>query len=254
MSIRETIEFDEVTPISTEPANEYVGDVTSSDNETDVGGDHLVQPPRSPSSSPSLSFGEDFDHADSTSPSVSQDEDNDSLPAESDSRTLVEENRGSLSSKTSRLSQLFTNFADEFLDIVQEDAQEAVAAAAKAQNIDLGNMVKRHNDEIGNLMDEFYDHVSSHDKTAKAESEKVRGEMKSLKRSIDKRDETHIAFQNDVSDRFASLEQGVVDRVLLLEKITSSRMTRLEKSINARFASLEQTMNDRFAELEGRID
>ncbi|KAJ4215824.1 hypothetical protein FSOLCH5_011444 [Fusarium solani] len=221
-SIRETIEFDDSTPSLTEHV----------DDATDVGNDHTP----SPGDDDDDSFGEDFDHA------------------ESDSRTLADENHGSPSPKTSRLSQLFTNFADEFLDIVEEDAQEAVIAAAKAQNADLGKMVKQHDHEIGNLMDEFYDHVSGHEKRAKAESENVRGEMKSLKRSIDKRDQSHSAFQNEVSDRFASLEQSVVGRILLLEKITSSRMTRLEKSINARFASLEQSMNDRFAELEERID
>lgn len=239
-SIRETIEFDDSTPSLTEHV----------DDATDVGNDHTP----SPGDDDDDSFGEDFDHADSTSPSTSEDEANESLLAESDSRTLADDNHGSPSPKTSRLSQLFTNFADEFLDIVEEDAQEAVIAAARAQNTDLGKMVKQHDHEIGNLMDEFYDHVSSHEKTSKAESEKVRGEMKSLKRSINKRDQSHIAFQNDVSDRFASLEQSVVDRILLLEKITSSRMTRLEKSINARFASLEQSMNDRFSELEERID
>ncbi|KAI8654326.1 hypothetical protein NCS56_01389600 [Fusarium sp. Ph1] len=238
MSIRETIEFDEVTPSLTEPANEHVND---SDNETDVGSDHLVQPPESDDDDDS--FGEYFDHHDSSSPSTSDDEANESLPLESDSRTLVDENHGSPSSKTSRLSQLFTNFTDEFLDIVEEDAQEAVIAAAKAQNTDLGKMVKQHDHEIGNLMDEFYDHVSSQEKRAKAESERVRSEMKSLKRSIDKRDQSHIAFQTDVSDRFASLEQSVVDRILLLGKITSSRMTRLEKSINARFAELEERID-----------
>ncbi|UPK95546.1 hypothetical protein LCI18_006481 [Fusarium solani-melongenae] len=203
MSIRETIEFDEVTPGLTEHLDDAI----------DAGNDHTP----SPGYDGNDSLGEDFDHADSTSPSPS-DEANESLPAESDSRTLVDENHGSPSPKTSRLSQLFANFADEFLDIVEEDAQEAVIAVTKA------------------------------------ESEKVRGEMKGLKRSIDKRDQSHIAFQSDVSDRFASLEQGIVDRILLLEKITNSRMTRLEKSINARFASLEQSMNDRFAELEERID
>ncbi|WAO95945.1 Hypothetical protein NCS54_01359400 [Fusarium falciforme] len=162
------------------------------------------------------SFREDFDHADSSSLSTSEDEANESLPAESDSRNLAEENHGSPSPK--------------------KDAQKAVIAAARAQNTDLDKMVKQHDHEIGNLMDEFCDHVSSHEKTSKAESEK------------------HIAFQNDVGDRFASLEQSVVDRILLLGKITSSRMTRLEKIINARFASPEQSMNYRFAELEERID
>ncbi|KAI8712849.1 hypothetical protein NCS52_01384300 [Fusarium sp. LHS14.1] len=115
-------------------------------------------------------------------------------------------------------------------------------------------MVKRHDHEIGNLMDEFYDHVSSQEKKAKAESSEGRGKMKSLKRSIDKRDASSSAFQKEFSDRFAILEKRSVDRVLLLEKITSNRMISLEKSINARFASLEQSMNDRFTELEERID
>lgn len=234
-SIRETIEFDDSTPSLTD----HVDDAT----------DHTPRPDDDDDDS----FGEDFDHADSTSPSVSEDEDNDSLPAESDSRTLVDESHGS-PPKTSRLSQLFTNFADKFLDIIEEDAQAAVITAAKAQNIDLGKMVKRHDHEIGNLMDEFYDHVSCHDKRAKTESSEVRDEMKSLKRSIDKRDASNSAFQKEVSDQFAILEKRSVDRVLLLEKITSNRMISLEKSINARFASLEQSMNDRFAELEERID
>ncbi|EEU36373.1 uncharacterized protein NECHADRAFT_86928 [Fusarium vanettenii 77-13-4] len=235
-SIRETIEYDDSTPSLTD----HVEDAT----------DHTP----SPGNDDDDSFGEDFDHADSTSPSVSEDEDNESLPAESNSRTLAGDNLGSPPPKTSRLSQLFTNFADEFLDIIEEDAQEAVIEAAKAQNIDMGKMVKRHDHEIGNLMDEFYDHVSSHEKRAKAESDKVRGEMKSLKRSIDNRDARNSAFQKEVSDRLASLEKRSVDRFLLLEKITSSRMTRLEKDIDARFASLEMSMNDRFAEFEERID
>ncbi|RMJ18009.1 hypothetical protein CDV36_002295 [Fusarium kuroshium] len=246
-SIRETIEFDDATPLA-----EHVDDAIDSDNRTDAGSDHTP----SPDNDDDDSFGEDFDHHNFSSQSVSPDDANvESLPAESesesDSRT---ETHVSPSPKISRLSQLFTNFADEFLDIVEEDAQAAVIAAAKAQNTDLGKMVNKHDHEIGRLTDEFYDHVSSHDEGAKAESEKVRSEMKSLKRSIKNRDLNHTAFQEEVGDRFASLEQSVVDRLLLLEKITSSRMTRLEKSINARFASLEKSMNDRLTELEERID
>ncbi|RSM03363.1 hypothetical protein CEP52_007436 [Fusarium oligoseptatum] len=240
-SIRETIEFDVDTPLA-----EHVNNAVDSDNQTDVGSDHT------PSPDDHDSFGEDFDHEDFSSQSVSPDDANvESPPAESDSRT---ESHASPSPKISRLSQLFTNFADEFLDIVEEDAQAAVIAAAKAQNTDLGKMVNKHDHEIGRLTDEFYDHVSSHDKGAKEESEKVRSEMKRLKRSIKNRDLNHNAFQEEVGDRFASLEQSVVDRLLLLEKITSNRMTRLEKSINARFASLEKSMNDRLTELEERID
>ncbi|KAJ4313406.1 hypothetical protein N0V84_009435 [Fusarium piperis] len=229
ISIKESIEFDDGTPDFPEPVNELVDDAIDSDTWTDDESDHLVDLPRSSDDDDDSLDGES-ENNDFRSMCPSPDEVNaESIPEAESSRTVADD---SPAPRTTRFSQLFAKFTEEFLDIVQEDAQEAVIAATRAQKTEVGQLVKKHDRDIAN----------------------ARGEMKSLKRSINKRDLSNSAFQNDVSERFASLEQSAVDRILMLEKIISSRMTRLEKSINGRLASLEQSMNDRFAELEDSID
>lgn len=243
LSIRETIEVGDGTPRLTEPADEHADNAIDSDTRSDDESDQFVQPHRSGGDDDD-SLDKEFDNHDLSSLSVSPNE------ADVESSRTVAHDPPSL--KTARLSRLFANFTEEFLDIVEEGAQEAFIAAARTQNTELGQQVKEHDRDMANLTDELNDHVSDHSRRGQAELEKVWGEMRSLKRSIDKRDLSNSAFQNDISDRFASLEQSVTDRLLML-KIISSRMARVDKSINGRFACLEQRMNDRLAELE-RID